>query len=616
MVNRRWGPVTRARLAGTIGIHGGLVAFGTGLHAVSTDAQVRAFALGLAMPGGGFLSWAGADSPTRAVALLLAAAALAAFLAAVILWLATGNVIAPPMLWLGAAGAAGAGAGVDTAAGSLWAGAGVAVPALAVCAWLLGTAMPAVLGGVPRRRSRRATVPLTAPARPSAPPAGAELGRDDLRLMRLILDRALQPVSAFRGFEWIDQFQTAAVRYQLNALAFALAMARSVHLPAFDGYLATAVANLADKQTDHRVWRYWALENAWGNLRLGADPIPRGNIMFTGFLAAQLACDPPVDDRRVWQFRHPGGRQYAYSPADMIAILVAQYRKAPFGLLSCEPNWIYPLCNAITATAIRAHDAATGSAHWQAIAPRFRAGLEAEFTTRDGRLVPCRSSLTGLALPGVGGVVMQAFPCLFLNALFPDIAERLWQRVRDDLRIKGVRRAVWPVDVGNYRFSRAAGYAATAAAAVEMGDGETAQHLLEALDDDCPRVVAGDVAHRPRASLWAHGIEAMARCGTAGGLRRLITEPLMRQTGPAIREARYPQVLVARAVQTEGALDAVLYPGDRPGFAGLTIGGLAPGGAYDAAMAEPHRFTAGTDGTARLNIPLFGRTTLRIVPAV
>src|SRR5712672_1450328 len=43
-----------------------------------------------------------------------------------------------------------------------------------------------------------------------------ELTPRDLKLMRFLLDRALQPVGNFDGFEWLDQFQTAAVRYQLN----------------------------------------------------------------------------------------------------------------------------------------------------------------------------------------------------------------------------------------------------------------------------------------------------------------------------------------------------------------------------------------------------------------
>ena len=39
-----------------------------------------------------------------------------------------------------------------------------------------------------------------------------EFSLDDLKRMRFLLDRMLQPTRNFDGFEWIDQFQTAAVR--------------------------------------------------------------------------------------------------------------------------------------------------------------------------------------------------------------------------------------------------------------------------------------------------------------------------------------------------------------------------------------------------------------------
>ena len=54
-----------------------------------------------------------------------------------------------------------------------------------------------------------------------------ELSAQDVKLMRFLLDRALQPLEAFDGFEWLDQFQTAAVRYQLNFIGYALSMAQA-----------------------------------------------------------------------------------------------------------------------------------------------------------------------------------------------------------------------------------------------------------------------------------------------------------------------------------------------------------------------------------------------------
>ncbi len=172
---------------------------------------------------------------------------------------------------------------------------------------------------------------------------------------------------------------------------------------------------------------------------------------------------------------------------------------------------------------------------------------------------------------------------------------------------------MWPVDVGNYRFSRASSYAATAAAAVEMGDGEMAAKLLGALEEDCPRTLAGGVAHRADASLWAHAVELMARCSRAGGLRAIVTASAPGAGAPFIADADYPQVLFARATATGGALEAVIYPGREPGPVTLTIGGLAPGRRYSGDGAAP--VVADRSGEARIGIVLRGRIALRLAPS-
>ncbi len=619
-----WGPVTCRRLARTAGVYGCLLALTVALGAVSANPAVQAFAVGLTAPGAGFLVWAGADSPTQMLAVGLSVASFATFLAAVVLWFATGNAILPVILWLGAALAAADGPafGLSGTPDSQWTEAVTTVPQVAVLALVLVSTVHVVLRLAGGRAPARSSNVYAAPQRGAQPPGKDELSTEDLELMRLIYDRALQPADAFDGFEWVDQFQTAAVRYQINFMAYALAIAQRVHLSAFDGYLRTAQDNLAAKLTDRRVWRYWAWENAWGNLSLQADPIARDNIMLSGFLAAQVTYHRAASARSrndpapQFSFAHSPERQWTYAYPQLIDVLVRQYRTARFGLLACEPNWIYPLCNAITATALRGADAIHGTAHWQAIAPRFRECLEAEFTMADGRLVACRSSYTGFAIPPLGGAVMPAFACLFLNALFPDIAEHQWDLVRRTVSIQGAHRAVWPIDIGNYRISRASGYAAIAAAAVEMGDSDIAGQLQDRLDRTYPTQVAAHVAHRPNASLWAHAVELMARCGRAGALHSLVTEPAHDgAAAPFLQAAGYPDVLVARAVEVRGALTLVLYPAERAGLKPITIGGLVPGRRYRLLRHGAHTVTADRNGTAHLNVPMSGRTEIHIAPA-
>jgi hypothetical protein len=620
-----WGPLTLRRLGRTLALYASVLLMGWSLIQLTSRSELQALALGLMVPGGGFLAWADPGNPQALWAIGLAAGSVVAFVTALAIWFATGNVLLPVAAWFGTALAAAAAKPLllnqpDVGA---WPVAIDWIP-LGLVLLLVSASGTAAAAHYRNLRIRKRLGERLA----SATPATAALARDEidsrqLQQMRLLLDRALQPVDRFDGFEWIDQFQTAAVRYQINFVSYALAMAGHVHLPAFAGYLLTAQRNLAEKLLDHRIWRYWQRENLWGNLSADPDPIPRDNIMLSGFLAAQLGYARAASGLRDFDppgslvFAHPSGTRYDYSLPSIVDALIRQYERAPYGLLACEPNWIYPLCNAITATAIRCNDAQRGTGHWERLAPAFGRHLESEFITAAGRLVPFRSSLTGLAAPQVGGALMQAFPCLFLNAVLPDIARRQWLLIRDDLTPGRARRALWPIDIGNYRLSRASSYAAAAAAAAEMGEGEIAASLLEALERACPLEVAGGVAHRPRASLWAHALEMIARFGHADALRSLVTAPPHAscegsRAGPFIKAADYPDVLVAKAVQRDGALFAVLHPGKQAGFRFATFGGLVPDQTYVAAIDRDYRFVADTNGEARLSLPVFGRTELRM----
>jgi Linalool dehydratase/isomerase len=620
-----WGPLTLRRLGRTLALYAGVLLMNWSLIQSTSRSELQALALGLMVPGGGFLAWADPGNPQALWAIGLAAGSVVAFVTALALWFATGNVLLPVAAWFGTALAAATAKPllVNQPDVDAWPVAITGVP-LGLVLLLVsasGTAMAAQYRNLRIRKRLGERLAQAAPATVAS--ACDEIDSRQLQQMRLLLDRALQPVDRFDGFEWIDQFQTAAVRYQINFVSYALAMAGHVHLPAFAGYLLTAQRNLAEKLLDHRIWRYWQRENLWGNLSADPDPIPRDNIMLSGFLAAQLGYARAASGLRDFDapgslvFAHPSGTRYDYSLPSIVDALVRQYERAPYGLLACEPNWIYPLCNAITATAIRCSDAQQGTGHWHRLEPAFRRHLESEFITAAGRLVPFRSGLTGLAAPQIGGALMQAFPCLFLNAVLPDIARRQWILIRDDLTPGRAQRALWPIDIGNYRISRASSYAAAAAAAVEMGDGEIAAPLLEALDRACPLEVVGGGAHRARASLWAHAAEMIARFGHADALRSLVTAPPHAscegpRAGPFIKAADYPDVLVAKAVNRDGALSAVLYPGTKAGFLFLTFGGLAPSETYVAAIGRDYRFVADAHGEARLSLPIFGRTELRM----
>lgn len=599
-------PVHRSRQARALLIYAILViaAEGLGLSGIGS-AETSAALLGLTFPGAGFLHWASGGQAVFAFGLFTGAIGL--FGLALLLWFATGNVLAPMLAWVGLAVLA---AFPDMfALTALRGGAGPGP-------WLLGPAV-LLLAVVGWCRAAGATLSVDAPVTPCfASPRHVEAAPDELsqengKRLRLLLDRALQPVERFDGFERRDQFQTAALRYQINFTGYALAFARQHCAPAAQACFAEAQERLLAKIGDRRLWSYWGLENAWGNLRLDGDPVSRQNIMYSGFTALQMA----LGGGQTLHLDPKGRARRSYELDEISELLARQYRASSYGLLDCEPNWIYPLCNLITMAGIKAADARLGTDSWEGLAAPFLAALRREGMRADGTFVAFRSSLTGFAPPAPGGIVMQAFPCLFLNALSSEMAQQQWHLVRQRLDRGSWRRLFWPVDVGNYGFSRASSYAATAAAAVEMGDREVAAECLRRLEDECPSRESAGVIHRENASLWAHGLELIARCNRADGLREL-TAHRGEPGGPHLSSAPYPDVVITRAVQVDGGLDLTLDPGQPEAFPLLEFGGLLPERHYRTGLAEHPFLTSDRQGRGLLRIAPAGRTRITLVPVV
>jgi hypothetical protein len=592
-----------------------LVAVGTALALAGPSSAIAGFGWGLLWPGAGFLGIGPAGLLQGVVPALLA---FAAFVLSLAIWFGTGNVLLPLFVWLASAVAAAffaAAPGIEPTGAPAATIAALTVSALALAGWRAG-----------KRRdigtaAKADAVPIAFTTEPDV------LSGEDLARLRLLLDRALQPIERFDGFQRRDQFQTAALRYQLNFIAYALALAQARCLPAYAGEMDEAQLRLAAKLQDRRVWGYWRLENLWGNLDPSPDPLKRDNIMFAGFVLTQLALARASSAGRLFGadtrlvFAPGDGENFTYGVADIAAALERQYRDAPFCLLPCEPNWIYPLCNAITACGMAALDAQDGSARWAAMSERFRHGLDTEFTRGPGAFIPIRSSLTGLGLPGAGGPMMQAFTCYWLNPVLPDLAAYHWEALSRRLREARVRATIWPIDVGDYRWSRAAGYVAIAAAAREMGDAPVADRMLELLDQECRVTSAGRAAHRANASLWTHAVEIMAHMGGPGQLRALVNRPPCRsgsiEAGPLL--ARIDETTqVAGAHRTSGGLHLALDASGPCAVRRLAVTGLAPGRLYRAIAERPPESAdlvqADATGGACFALHLAGRSHVIIKP--
>jgi len=259
---RATGPLTQMRQMRFFLIYGGLYILAAILILTSNQSTAAAFGHSLILPGSGFLAgWTLEDGFLHSTLIWMGLSWLA-LAAAGFLWFATGNVLAPPLVWIGIAVLNAVSQSLKPNLGfdlhvtlvSFAAGPLLLAGLFLHRSWSLhrGQKQRAKLNqAITQNAAADATnvISLNSRNKKSEP---SELSLSELQHMRLLLDRALQPVDQFEGFEWIDQFQTSAVRYQINFISYALSMAQAQYMPAFTGYLSQAQQNLKAKHAKAR----------------------------------------------------------------------------------------------------------------------------------------------------------------------------------------------------------------------------------------------------------------------------------------------------------------------------------------------------------------------------
>ncbi|AGM31096.1 linalool dehydratase/isomerase domain-containing protein [Mycobacteroides abscessus] len=613
------GPVTTKKLQRTLYVYLLVASAGVTLAASAESAAWKAFGLGLVGPGGGL--WYVA-SP----GLAMAACATVIFVGGMT-WILSGALFVWPLLWLSAAILAAHHGYEHAHHGDLWPAAQWAVPAayglfLACCiairrvSWLIGgrrtLSVNAHLAAIMLKRSHSGTF---TDVRPS------ELDDTDLAFVRYLLDLTLQPRDSFDGFDMIEQFQTSAIRYQLTAVQTALAAYQSAHVPAFSGYLTEAQRAAIIKMTHPRVWRYWFWENLIGNFRVNHDPIIRDNIMFSGYLATMLGThrltteDTIFDSEGSLTFR-TRGRELRYDHRLIVQAVYDNMARNAFCLYPCEPNFIYPVCNAIGLAGIAAYDRSHQTALAETLLPRFRQAWDTEFLAYSGRPLLLRSSRLGLTLPTLRMATNDAVIAAALRPVLPDIAYRTWEVMRDQaIDLSGdepkISMAPWErVDPGRYRLTSMTTYATLAAAASAMGDTELCNAMLRVIEEASQPVLHDGAACIPTLSVLTNAAYATAR------LHR--PNPAAADTSsPRLAEVAYPDVLVVKAVSHENQLSLILQPGNSPKpHTKIRFDRLEPGRRYlltrDTLQQE---LTANQIGEAVTTIALRQRSRLTLSPA-
>lgn len=619
------GPVTIARQRRTAIAYALMVVLGLLPQIIGASPAYVAGGIGLWIPGGGFLAIGG-------WAILLFPLTLVVFVFSLVAWFWAGMVIAPVIVWLGSAALAASFAGEAS-----W------TPAPLVAA---GSVTAIFLAFQRRTHKQRVENRAKASARIGILPASLadvraqtatvldpttrEMGAEELAALRYLLDRALQPIEEWGGFDVIDQFQPAALRYQLNHMGFALGVAQGAYLPNFHGYLGQAQRNLIDKYLLRKVWGYWVYESCWGKLNFtNWDPADRDNIMLTGWLGMHVGQYMlNSGDRRYLEpgsltFRLNSRTAYVHDFNTVVGSVTSNYDTAEFGLFACEPNWIYPICNHYGMGALAVQDAVCGTDNVKRYLPGWIKMTEQEFTDESGSIIGLRSQHTGLPVPFPVG---EAGYAPFQNCFDPDSANELWAIARKEIAPAihdgpdGKPRITLPgagLDTGNYKPGHTTAFAAIMMGAREFGDDVIAEAAKNSLDADCGREVKDGVLRYTKGSNDANVYAALGQLMRTGDFRRSFAEgpPTSCFNGPVLEEATYPDVLVARAFSDGKGLELVLHPGREAGTQKIGIARLASGCRYKVAGAEPAEIIASVAGTASLTVLINGRTEVSIMPA-
>jgi hypothetical protein len=601
-----------------------LVALGAAPLLLGAAPGWQAAGLGIICPGAGFLADGGWW-------MLLFPLTVALMVVAFASWVLMANAVAPLVVWFGSAMLAGGLAGPRIMHTSPSLTAILVLMFFGLCTYLSRRTMAAEAR---RRDARAAYLPaaladVEARAAEIPDPGIRELDAADLANLRYAIDRGLQPIESFDGFDVIEQFQTSAVRYQIDYLLWALQLSQCHYTPNFRGYIAQAQRNLIDKLTMPLVWKWWRWENLLGNFSMNLDPIAKDNIMFGGFSSNNISLYTALnqDDR----YLRPGSLTFRWNDNivfkhDLNTILAAgrmnQDNAVYAPLYPCEPRLTYSACNLWGQMAHLTADRIFSTNHATSLMRGLKPLHMTEMMGIDGSAHAGRMTALGIRIPVYTCNHVSAMWGWMASPFFPDLSKRTWATSREecvsfdaDGEIVLASEAYDRMDTGNYKKSEAGLYAQFLMLAREQGDTEVAEAILRKLDKDFGRVERDGAVGYAKASNVNNATIATGRIVRREDIRNMVLygPPAATQAGPLLAEVPYPDVLVAKAFSPDGKrLDLVLQAAG--GSHTLRLERLVAGQLYTVTGGEP--FTADARGCASMECWIDGRVSVSIAPVL
>lgn len=141
-----------------------------------------------------------------------------------------------------------------------------------------------------------------------------ELSLRDLRFIQWFVELGMQPFDDLTYHDVIDQFQTAAIRYQLYESVSDLGLYQFNYAPNFHGYLSLAQRRIIEKSLTERVVGFWKWESSWGKFKF-SDWVSRSStaaFLFPSTIRSRVMVG---EDGRLTVYRIPSRRTTSWCRA-------------------------------------------------------------------------------------------------------------------------------------------------------------------------------------------------------------------------------------------------------------------------------------------------------------
>jgi hypothetical protein len=628
----QFGPVTRRLLIRTGLILLGIFGLGLTLTLGLDDPVWRAAGLSLIFPGGGFLyaAWP-----------LLFLLTILAMGLAVLLWWGLSAFFMVPLVW----GVSVVGSALLGDGPRLWSDPGTtwdwAIPVL-VAASIALVATALIRSAMLHRRKVAAIPEMNDLLRSACEPAPADAPlepRDlDRELLCWVYELALQPRDQFEGFDWGEQYHGGTcLRYQLAFLGESLAAYAANALPNYQEVIEPALASLIERMTDQRVWKYWQVENFLARGSLDPDPIANDNVMLTGFFQSQISLYEAATGSR--RFDEPGclkfvwkdGRVFSYDHKSLSEAIVDNLERSTLGLYSCEPTWVFTICNTQAAQGLVGYDRIHGTDYWGRVSARFRKGLVEEMMTADGAFRHIRTDVFGFSFnDGDGSGEYFTSGSHGFEDIAADLARRgrifgsrgveekmaaLEDRIEGDgyldLHFEPTRERA------TYIASALGQWTGIIGAARSVGNERVAAAAMRSMERDC--ATGARFPDRPlQAGVQSIAVALWPRWGRPLSLGQLNLRGYVPPEGPVLVHAPWPQVVVTKARSDDGSsLDLVIEPyrghGTEP--CEFAFRALVPNASYRlAGPSVDQMLRSDADGLGNIRLHVKARLDLRLAP--